>query len=306
MDKTAIWKGDIWFFIVSILNLLYMKALKLFGYLIIIGLIFSCNANRSEQELLSTSADTLSVSGLVGNAVKLVKTAGIDFKVRNVLESAKLIVTSTRKMNGLVLDRHIESVDENSKRLAISDDSVQVINSYVVKANMLIRVPTEKLDEFIDLVCASASHIQNIQLKIEDKSLDYLAGKMKQQNSRELLQDKVGKDLKTAESVSLLEQKNNHVDQQVQNRKIDANVNYSTVQLSFYQNPLVRTEVMAKDDLSGYKLPFSSSIKNSFFNGWENFLSFVIGVVNLWMFILAGIVIFFAYRYFRGRKVSVV
>ena len=283
-----------------------MKPLKLFGYLIIIGLIFSCNANRSEQELLSTSADTLSASGLVGSAVKLVKTASIDFKVMNVFESAKLIVTSTRKMNGLVLDRHIESADENSKRLAISEDSVQVINSYVVKANMLVSVPTEKLDEFIGVVSASASHIQNIQLKIEDKSLDYLAGKMKQQNTQQLLRDKVGKNQKTAESLSLLELNNSRVDQQVANRKIDATVNYSTVQLSFYQNPLVRTEVMAKDDLSGYKLPFLSSIKNSFFNGWGYFLSFVIGVVNLWMFILAGIVVIATYRYFKLRKVSIV
>ncbi|EOR96742.1 hypothetical protein ADIARSV_0005 [Arcticibacter svalbardensis MN12-7] len=284
-----------------------MKNLNLFGYyLIITGLICSCNTNRSEKEIINTSVDTLSASGLVGISVKLIKTASIDFKVKNVFESAKHIVSSTHKMNGLVLDRHIESVDENSKSLAISDDSVQLINSYVVKANMLVSVPTEKLDGFIDDVSASAAHIQDIQLKIEDKSLDYLAGKMKQQNHEQLLQYKAGKNHKTNESISLLEQNNKLVDQQVKNKKIDADVNYSSVQLSFYQNPLVRSEVMARDDLSGYRLPFLSSIRNSFFNGWYYFLTFIIGAVSLWMFILAGVVIIFTYRYFKFRKVSAV
>jgi len=134
-----------------------MKLLQFYA-LFTITIISSCNTNRSEEELMNSSTDTLSASGLTGNAVKLIKTASIDFKVNNVFESAKRIANTARRMNGVVTNRQIQSVDENSKRLKISDDSLKVLSSYIIKANMLVRLPTINLDQFIEEISAAAVH----------------------------------------------------------------------------------------------------------------------------------------------------
>ncbi|MEJ6979387.1 DUF4349 domain-containing protein [Pedobacter sp. P351] len=279
-----------------------MKTLKYAVFLIPLALIYSCNSNHSEKELLNTAADTVSASGLTGDAVMLIKTASIDFKVNNVFDSAKRIANTARSMNGVIINRHIESIDENSKRLEISDDSVQVISSYIIRANMLVRVPTAKLDQFIEEVSATAAYIQNSQLHIEDKSLDYLSAEMKKQNRRQLLKNEAGKNHKTDETITLADQTDQLIEQQIQNKKIDADVNYSTIQLSFFQNALIRSEVVANNKLSDYRLPFAKSMNNAFFNGWNYFLTFIIAIANLWMFIVAGIMVVFSYRYYKVRK----
>ena len=278
-----------------------MKLLQFYA-LFTITIISSCNTNRSEEELMNSSTDTLSASGLTGNAVKLIKTASIDFKVNNVFESAKRIANTARRMNGVVTNRQIQSVDENSKRLKISDDSLKVLSSYIIKANMLVRVPTINLDQFIEEISAAAVHIQNSQLHIEDKSLNYLSAQLKRQNSQDLLKSEAGKNHKTEESVSLADEKDQLIEQQIQNKQIDADVKYSTVQLNFYQNALMRTEVVANNNLSDYQLPFARSMSNAFFNGWDYFLIFIIGIANLWMFLVAGVVVIFSYRYYKTKK----
>src|SRR5690606_226266 len=119
------------------------------------------------------NADTISTSGLTGNALKQVKTAGMDFKVKDVYKAASDISTEARSIGGVVSKRKIESVTEQNKKLKISDDSVQVISSYIIKAAMIVRIPSEKLDSFLDSVSRTASFIQSQTLDINDKSLEY-------------------------------------------------------------------------------------------------------------------------------------
>jgi len=76
-------------------------------------------------------------------------------------------------------------------------------------------------------------------------------------------------------------------------------------QLDFSQNPIVRSEIQADHSLSDDRLPFARSMKNAFFNGWNYFLSFIVGATHLWMFILAGAAIVFTAKYYsRKRKLN--
>lgn len=92
------------------------------------------------------------------------------------------------------------------------------------------------------------------------------------------------------------------VNQEIANRAIDAGVNYSTVSLSLFQNPLVRKEVIANYIISDYQLPFGQRLQQAASNGWQYFLGFLLTLVHFWMFILLGILCYFGYRHFIQKK----
>jgi hypothetical protein len=282
-----------------------MKIFNFCAILTILTFLFGCNSNNFDKEEMATAVDTISATGLTDDSVKMVKTASMDFKVKDVYQSAKRIAQAARTMNGFITNRHLESVEENSKRLAIEDDSIQVISSYIIKADMLVRVPSEKLDDFIEQVSTTASFIKNSNLRIEDKSLQYLASNLKRQNREQLLNEEGGKKRKTIESIHLLNQKDQMIEQELANKQVGSDVKYSTIQLSFFQDALIRKEIVANNDLAHYRLPFLKSIKTAFFNGWEYFLSFLVGLTSLWMFIVVAIVIAMAFRHYKIRKANV-
>jgi hypothetical protein len=72
--------------------------------------------------------------------------------------------------------------------------------------------------------------------------------------------------------------------------------------LSFYQSDTILKEIIANDDPSAYNIPVLQRIGLAFTSGWAIFMDLVIGLVNLWMFILAGLGIWIAYRYYTKRK----
>lgn len=52
---------------------------------------FSCNNKSGEKDALTSLSDSTSASGLTGDSVKLVKTAGINFKVKDVEKSTRTV-----------------------------------------------------------------------------------------------------------------------------------------------------------------------------------------------------------------------
>jgi hypothetical protein len=82
--------------------------------------------------------------------------------------------------------------------------------------------------------------------------------------------------------------KDNMVDDQVNNLKTDAAVKYSTIILSFYQDKTISKQLIANDDPSAYHPPFFSRLLMALANGWYMFAEIILGLANLWMFLLAG------------------
>ena len=139
-------------------------------------------------------------------------------------------------------------------------------------------------------------------MDITDKSLDYLSAQLKLKNRTELVsQQKKGKIIiKKPEDV--LNLKDDMIDQQIGNRQIDDAVKNSIVTLSFYQSNTINKEVIANDDPSAYNLPFFRRLGIALENGWSIFVDVIIGMANLWVFILAGIGVWLLVRNYKSKK----
>jgi hypothetical protein len=270
------------------------------------GLAFlcACKGKSGSYEVVnnsSSSADSISKDSVSGP--KLVKTAGIHFKVKNVQQTAEHIAALTTGINGMVIHHQMGSTAERSQDIHISNDSVMRVTAFNTTAEMTVKIPSTRLDDFLNQVGHLGIYVNDRSMDITDKSLDYLSAQLKLKNRAELVsQQKKGKIvIKKPEDV--LNLKDDMIDQQIGNRQIDDAVKNSVVTLSFYQSNTINKEVIANDDPSAYNLPFFRRLGMAIENGWGIFVDVIIGMANLWVFILAGIGVWVLIRNYRGKKV---
>jgi len=139
-------------------------------------------------------------------------------------------------------------------------------------------------------------------MDIEDKSLDYLAEKLKLQNRQEFIaQQKQGK-IVIKDPNKVMNLKDDMVDQQIDNKRIDEAVKYSVVSMSFYQSNTINKEIIVNDDVTSYNPSFFSQLGVALQNGWYIFSEVIIGLVNVWAFVLCGVAVWIGIRHYNKRK----
>jgi len=271
-----------------------------------LALLCACKGKGGGYEVVnngsSAAADTAAADPSKISQPKLVKTAGIHFKVKNVEQTVRRISALTASINGMVMHHQMGSTAERSEDIHISNDSVMRVTSFNTTAEMTVKIPSAKLEDFMDQVGRMGIYVNDRNMDIIDKSLDYLSAQLKLKSRTELVsQQKNGKIIiKKPEYV--LNLKDDMIDQQIGNRQIDDAVKNSVVMLSFYQSNTINKEIIANDNPTAYNLPFFRRLAIAVENGLGLFADVIIGIANLWMFILAGIGVWLAIKYYKGKK----
>ncbi len=276
--------------------------------LVAIVLLAACKQKGSQYEVVNdgkNGLETARIDTLAISSPKLVKTAEMNLKVKNVQQTSDSIVAVTKQYKGMVLHHQSQSPAIDNKDLHISNDSVKRISSVSTTAEMTIKIPSARLEDFMNSVGKIGIRVDMSRVDIEDKSLDFLSAQLKFNNRKELVnQQKKGKVvIKDPSSVLLL--KDDLIDEQIGNSRIDDAVKYSTVNLHFYQNNTISTETIANDDPSAYNIPIFQRLGLAFYNGWNIFVNVVIGIANLWVFILAGVIIWFCYKAYKKKPIGI-
>ncbi|MEO6851144.1 MAG: hypothetical protein ABI203_07525, partial [Mucilaginibacter sp.] len=70
---------------------------------------------------------------------------------------------------------------------------------------------------------------------------------------------------------------------------------------NFYQSDTILKETIANDDPSAYNIPIFQRLGLALANGWAIFMDMVVGLLNLWVFVLAGIALWVGYRFYRKK-----
>jgi hypothetical protein len=279
-----------------------MKTKFLIPLLAGLGLLCACKGKTGYEAINNSStADTIARSDST-IATKLVKTAEMHFKVKNVQQTGEHIVTLVTGYNGMVMHHKMGSTADRSQDIRISNDSVMRITSFTTNAEIIVKIPTAKLEDFMSQVAHMGIYVNTWGMDITDKSLDYLSSQLKLKNRNELVsQQKKGKIvIKNPADVLLL--KDDQVDEQISNRGIDDAVKNSVVSLSFYESNTINKEIIANDNPAAYNLSFFKRLIMAMANGWNIFVDVIIGIANLWVFILAGGCIWIFIAYYKTRK----
>lgn len=265
-------------------------------------LLAACKNRGNYEALNNSAADSVSVKAdIAQNAPKLVKTAGMGFKVKNVQQSSEKIAALTTQYKGMVVHHSVNSALNSSNDIKVSDDSVMRVSAFYTTGEMTVKIPSEKLVVYLDSVSRLGIYVNSSHLDIEDKSLDYISSQMKLNSRRELVsQQKKGK-VVIKDPSAVLNLKDDLVDEQIDNRRIDNAVKYSVVNLSFYQSNTIVKEIIANDNPSAYNLSFFKRLGLAFQNGWYVFKEAVILLADIWVFILAGVIIWLTIRFYKRK-----
>lgn len=255
-------------------------------------------ASSSSADTVAKMTDTSKVDIPV---TKLVKTADMRFKVKNVQQTGDAIAALTARDGGMVMHHQMQANVESSQDVRVSDDSVKRVSALSTTADMTVKVPSEKLEGYMTEIAHMGMYVTLRKMDIEDRTLDYLSEKLKLKNRQDLIdQQKKGKVvIKNPVNVMLL--KDDMVDQQIGNMRTDEAVKYSVVALSFYQSNIIHQEMIANDDPSAYQLPFFNRLVMALSNGWHLFVELLLGLANIWVFIVLSAALWMLYRYYRRK-----
>lgn len=269
--------------------------------------IFGCQ--KSNEKYASSDvivANELRVPTDSTVAEKIIKTADMRFRVKNVQNTKEQLSKTIKAEGGTVAEFSIESTIQETDKVKQSTDSLKEITAYRTEGYLVAKIPSEKLDEFTNTIAKIAVFVDHQSMKLDDQSIAYLANKLKAQNRVDAV-EKINKvaSKKSANVESSLYIKDDYVDKKIENMQIDSRVKFSTITLNFYQDNTVKTMIVANDNLYDYRPAFINRLWLGIVNGWTIFKEIIIAISNLWMLVLVGVVVFFVIKHFiRKNKLA--
>ncbi|RYY97288.1 MAG: DUF4349 domain-containing protein [Chitinophagaceae bacterium] len=246
-------------------------------------------------------ADTAAAAG---DPVKIVKTAGLRMKVGDVYAGTKDIAGLVRGLGGTVSHQELLANEGAHKEWVIAGDSVQVLTAAHPAADLVVRVPSERLEEFVFAVSDRARFLHSSALDIDDRSLAYLEAYLRQQ-AREGFLKATPASVKGRGDERRVALRDEAISQALAQRQIDRDVRWSTVRLALWQDPVLRREVRVNTDMDSYGPPFGARFLQGLGRGWSGFLTVLVGLAHLWPFLLVAAAAWLVYRAQPARKASV-
>lgn len=285
--------------------------------LLLIGVAVSCKQSDTDHtsditsektEALADSANVVSSSAALAQKNsnrKFVRTADIQFKVKNVAKSTTLIEDATTKFGGFVTYTNLQSTILNEKRTKVSTDSTLINTKFTVENNLTIRVPNIQMDTVIKSIAKEIGFLNHRIIKADDVTLQMLSNKMAQKRNATTEKriansiDTKGKKLnQVMDAEETLDAKKEQTDNKViENLSLEDQVNFSTLTLQIYQDETTKQEMIANEkNINAYRPNIGLQIWESFKSGWfilEEMISFV---VVLWPFAFVGFFGYFGYK----------
>jgi hypothetical protein len=210
---------------------------------------------------------------------KLIKNGSMEFEVSDVEEAKKSITQLTTDFGG-----YISSDNQNNY-------------SGTPRYEQSVRIPADKLDEFITEIESLARNVDSKNISVQDVTEQFIDVETRLKTKKELetrylellKQSKTVKDLIEVET-QLANVRSEIESMEGRLKYLTNQVSFSTISLSYYQ------------PISG-NTGFGYRLSRTFGNGWDNFLAFVIGLFEAWPFILIAVVLAWLFiRWYRRRK----
>lgn len=165
-----------------------------------------------------------------------------------------------------------------------------------------IRVPSEKYDSLLNAIAKIAFRVENKYSNVEDVTERYYDLQTRIQNKKEL--EKRYREIlsKANEVKDILEIERNLNQVRTEIESMQGQFNYLSQQIQFSSLQVQFYEELPYELNSPKKKGFWVRIFNALDNGWQVFLTFVVGLVTLWPFYFAGAMIFILIIYLKKRK----
>ena len=210
---------------------------------------------------------------------KLIKNGRIGFHADDLDKTYKNILKVTEHYNAYI------SSDENHN------------NHGQLRHEIMIRIPSKDFDEFVEAIGKGVNEFDYREIQTQDVTAEYLdvEARIKTKKEMESRYLAILQKAKTVTEMLEIERQLGEVRGEIESmegrlRFLKNQVSFSTLNISFYK------EIPYQGD------SFGNRLADSFRGGWNNLLSFVIGIIHLWPFFILFGFGFFAFRQFRKSR----
>ncbi|MCJ7933759.1 MAG: DUF4349 domain-containing protein [Chryseobacterium sp.] len=235
---------------------------------------------------------------------QFIKTAAINMEVKDVYDATIAIEKSVQDLGGFVTNSNLSSNVVSENTYSISNEEAILVKKYQSENMMKVRVPTEKLGEFLTLINTNKVFLASRSITAEDvtSSIKYavLEDKRNQKTSENISQLKTNKDKVTLDDKNTAEGNL----QKLSNMDTADHLKYSTIDIYIKEPQLRIAEIPVTNTNSidnKYKFNFLYNVKDGFVYGFYLIQKIIVALVNVWpLLLIAGGLIYF----FRKKKFS--
>ena len=278
--------------------------------------ILSCNktetadaydrVNSTDATSQSQISDSISsVATLQMKDKQFIKSAQVNMEVEDVYDATISIEKSLKNLHGFVTSSELSSQIISEKTFTISDEKAMMVRHFQSENNMQVRIPTEKLGEFLTLINDKKIFLNSRTILAEDVTANIRLAELEAKRNA-----------KTATNISHLITDKNKVNmtddnesetnyQKVASFEMSDQIKYSNVQI-FLKEPQIRVAQIAVANTQNidnqYQYNFFYDAKNALVDGFYLIQKIMIGIFSIWPLILLGILTTILYRTYKSKN----
>jgi len=271
------------------------------------------NKSKAQYEDEKVSPETyISSSAALENpndtARKMIRTADIKFKVKDVIKATYNIENIVVRQGGFVENTNLTSQINSINEKRVKSDSTLVTTYYSVVNTLVLRVPNTKLDTTLKEIAQLVDFMDYRVINAKDVTLDLLSKRLEQSRlarydsrMKNAIADKGRRLNDVADAENNLLYKQEQADEaKLANLKIIDKIKYSTINLSLYQNQSIKYETVAREkEVKEYSKPFGTRFVDAMKFGWTIITEIFLFLLNLWAIILIAVLGLFGWKYFK-------
>ncbi|WP_284463361.1 DUF4349 domain-containing protein [Chryseobacterium sp.] len=277
--------------------------------------IYSCKKGEASTNELSnyavadsaavTTSD--SVSSAASMEVKdkqFIKTADVNMDVKDVYNATIAIEKSVQELGGFVTKSNLQSNVVSEDTYNTSDTEAMLIKKYKSENTIQVRVPTEKLGDFLTSINTNKLFLNSRTINAEDVTANIkyseLEAKRSQKTSENIDKIKANKDKAALGNENMSEGNL----QKLNTMNMADDLKYSTVDI-YIREPKLRIAEIAVTNTNSidnkYRYNFIYDAKDGFVYGFYLIQRIFVALINIWpLLLIAGGLIYF----FRKRKAT--
>ncbi len=211
----------------------------------------------------------------IPSQIKIIRNASLRFQVNDYRKNIRNIETIIKRYQGFV-------VNSNETRI---DNSLQ--NS------LTIRVPSKNLDNLVEELAKQAAYLDYKNISSEDVSTEFvdISARLKAKQSVEQRYLDLLKQARTIKEILEIENQLRQILEEIESAQ--ARINYINSQEAY---STVSVEVYETRSVIANSNSFWVRILNALKNGWDILLSIIVGLLNLWPFLLLLPLVIWGFR----------
>lgn len=278
--------------------------------LVVLFAVFSCKKNSyhngSDTREESVSMEKVSESEEISMAAsqeiegkKFIRNANVDMEVKDVYETTIFIENTLKEMGGFVTSSNYESIVEKENTYPQSDEKAMLVRNYWSSNYMQVRVPTEKLANFLKIINDKSLFLKHRIITAEDVSANIKMAELEKQRMQEH-KNRLSKQTNTNKNAEAINDNQKEINQQeIDDFHLTDELKYSTVNISIREpnTKISKIEIPnIKSQENQYQYNFWYDIKNAFVEGFYTFQRFLIMLAEGWLFILTLVLGIYIWR----------